>query len=265
MELTPSTQDTPTLWSERRVFVLSGEGIECERESAEFFKWVFSEDNVEIYSLYSLFSDPESFFQKCQSGDWVFFPGGFSFADHFGAGKLLAYRLKEILFFDKMIARSLHGMGVCNGFQVLTEAGIFGEKTHLLANQKPSEKKSFPFTNRWVRFSSPLIEEKGLRWDIPVRHGEGRLQVNAFLHYEDDSFDNGSYEQVAGVYRKIENSTFWGLMPHPEIAAFKMNHPNCLGPERMPRFRHEFLTEEGDGKKLMQEILKVVYEQKGNF
>lgn len=255
----------------QKVYVLTGEGIECEREAAEFFKLIFPVENVQYLSLYSLFHDYEKIYSEFQKGDWIIIPGGFSFADHFGAGRLLSYRLQEIGFFQMIQDKALNCFGVCNGFQVLVASGIFGQHTQLLANKKPDAEKTFHFTDKWIQLSSPLFENlKSV--ELPVRHGEGRLQgereefqslgVTPFLKYNDLSFDNGSYEQWAGIYRQMGQASIWGMMPHPEIAATKVNHPNCAGTERMPRFRKDFLNEVGDGLLLIQEIIKHVNAEK---
>ncbi len=134
-------------------------------------------------------------------------PGGFSYGDHLGAGKLLAvdliHRLGEQL--RAFIAAGRPVIGICNGFQVLVKAGVLpggmvddgrwtvGQASRLpSADQLPSTAPRLPsvtltdnasarFECRWVHLAadpaSPCIFTEGLvrPIEVPVAHGEGRL------------------------------------------------------------------------------------------
>jgi phosphoribosylformylglycinamidine synthase I len=154
----------------------------------------------------------------------VVLPGGFSYGDYLRCGAIAR-------FAPVMEAVRRHAeagglvLGICNGFQVLCEAGL------LPGALRPNASLSFvcrevgllieradtPFTSR---------AEPGQRLTIPVKHGEGcyfadehllaELEQNGqiVLRYEDNP--NGSVAAIAGVTN--DAGTVFGLMPHPEHA-----------------------------------------------
>ena len=195
-------------------------------------------------------------------GDFLFLPGGFSFADHFGSGRLLAYRLQKISLFQQLFERGVHVMGICNGFQVLMQAGVFGEALSLRAN-RDRQGRGVGFTNRWVKLQTtgPLAQAD---YEIVVRHGEGRVQldgefpqhVQCFLKYNDEVFSNGSEQAIAGLWAQHGDSRVWGMMPHPEIARRPINHPDCATVVYPSRNQAQYLENTGQGTKLMQQILQ---------
>jgi len=199
---------------------LFGEGIECEKESRRLF---LASPDFEVFDLSVAELLQKDFNLEVKKNDLFFIPGGFSFADHFGSGRLLSYLLQEKAFFNSVIDGGGHLMGVCNGFQMLCQAGLFGENVELKKNRQGS------FCNRWVQ-----VKWQENEFCFPVRHGEGRLtvegalasHVESFLHYNDPSFDNGSFEQIAGLKAKIKESYLWGMMPHPEIVLRSIDEPN---------------------------------------
>ncbi len=238
-----------------RWHVLVGEGIECEKESARFLRLPnFQNESVEWLRLQDLLSKPAAL-NSIRGGDHVFLPGGFSYADHFGSGRLLAFELKRIGFFEHCEQKGVSVIGVCNGFQILTEAGVFGRGVRLLAN------KGFGFTNRWVRLrgEGPLA---GQEYSLSVRHGEGQLTrldadwedgVTPFLTYIDD-FDNGSVDRVAGLIARRGNAQIVGMMPHPEVSMRLIDSPNALGPEFPAETRTRLMQPEYDGFRLMKAL-----------
>jgi phosphoribosylformylglycinamidine (FGAM) synthase-like amidotransferase family enzyme len=243
-----------------KLAIVIGEGIECEKETAHFFSKLAIPEKIEMLPVKELVSGNFDF-ANYKAGDLVFLPGGFSFADHFGAGKLLAYWLKQAKVFERIEEKGLHVMGVCNGFQMLCAAGIFGEGVSLEPNLK--EGRRLGFVNRWVKVKVGdwLATDCELR--LPVRHGEGRLlvrkfeeNVKPFLSYADPNFENGSHERIAGLMAKRGKSTYWGMMPHPEIALRPLQDPDVAGPEYFPKFRHELAALTGDGVKLIAAIMK---------
>jgi len=237
----------------RRAFVLRGEGIECELESWRALDVL----GFEVFGLdvQSLLKDAPRACQLMRAGDLLWIPGGFSFSDHFGSGRLLAYWLRKTKAWDLWLERSIDVIGVCNGFQVLCHLQAFGD-----CSLEPNLYQK-GFVNRWVHCR--LIEDHDtpntLRWRMPVRHGEGRLVVRGpmkarpFLSYDD--FDNGSWNQVAGLRTEIGASKIIGLMPHPEVALRPIDDPNQAGPEFTEEFRAKVLTPTGDGLGLLKNIL----------
>jgi phosphoribosylformylglycinamidine synthase subunit PurQ / glutaminase len=155
----------------------------------------------------------------------VVLPGGFSYGDYLRAGALA--RFAPVM--EPVRALAADGglvLGICNGFQVLCEAGLLPGA--LRANHSLSfvcrdvpltvERVDTPFTARCTQ---------GQRLSIPVKHGEGcffadskllaELEASGqvVLRYEGES-PNGSVADIAGVVNAEGN--VMGLMPHPEHA-----------------------------------------------
>ena len=170
-------------------------------------------------------------------------PGGFSYGDHLGAGRifatLLVAQLRQQLVEFLEARKPL--LGVCNGFQVLTEAGILPQRT-------PGERELALVANLSARFEDRKVRlvvtgEKcmwtesleGQILEFPSAHGEGRPlahaadDLNSFhvvfrycdadgnptQHYPENP--NGAPEGVAGI--TDETGLVLGLMPHPERAS----------------------------------------------
>ncbi len=251
----------------RRVFILRGEGIECERESFRFFQSNDLYCEPQYLFVQDLLKDPNAVLRTSRPGDIVFFPGGFSFADHFGSGKLLSYKLSEKGLFKNFLTHELHLVGGCNGFQVLAEAGLFGKSVELKHNSK--EGQGFGFTNRWIS-TTGLGPIEGKTFSLPVRHGEGRLSretssweahVRPILRYDDPAFDNGSIDQVAGLWAKHGKSQVVGMMPHPEIALRPLDGPDNIGPETAALLTRNVSTHTGDGLRLMRDLFKEILKE----
>ncbi len=161
--------------------------------------------------------------------------GGFSYGDALGAGRMLALdlthadggRLGERL--RAFVASGRPVVGICNGFQVLTRAGLLpGALGHNSGGR---------FDCRWVTLCaeprSRCIWTAGLHDDVhcPIAHGEGRYvhpdpgalaaAGQVALRYRDNP--NGSVADIAGVCD--ETGVVLGLMPHPENHVVARQHP----------------------------------------
>lgn len=165
--------------------------------------------------------------------DALLIPGGFSYGDYLRGGAIA--RFSPIM--DAVADFAAQGgpiLGICNGFQILTEAGMLPGA--LLRNN------SLKFSCRWVHvrvesdrtpFTAGL--DPGLVLQLPIAHGQGRYYVpedeiaglededQIIFRYSDASGDidpiynpNGSVASIAGVSNKRGNVV--GLMPHPERA-----------------------------------------------
>lgn len=180
-------------------------------------------------------------------------PGGFSYADVLGAGRLMALDLK-IYFNEQLqefIAANKLVVGICNGFQTLVKSGVLPNVEFNQTSATLTFNAKGRFECRWVMLA-PLSQKclwtRGLTDPIycPIAHGEGRfllkdpelltaLRTNdqIALSYADASgkaaqqtypFNpNGSIGDIAGICNPQGNVL--GLMPHPENHIFPHQHP----------------------------------------
>jgi phosphoribosylformylglycinamidine synthase len=155
----------------------------------------------------------------------VVLPGGFSYGDYLRAGAIARFSPAMRAVAD-FAAEGGFVLGICNGFQVLCEAGL------LPGVLRANESLSFVCRDVAVRVERngvPFLAacEAGQLLTIPVKHGEGfyfaddelleRLEANRqiVLRYDGDN-PNGSIDDIAGVTNADGN--VMGLMPHPEHA-----------------------------------------------
>jgi phosphoribosylformylglycinamidine synthase I len=174
-------------------------------------------------------------------------PGGFSYGDALGAGRLFGLDLAG-WFGDQLreaVAREMPIIGICNGFQALVRAGLLpgNDQAAVL-----TENRSKRFECRWVNLdptSQRSVWTAGLSGPIrcPVAHGEGRFVADDLalldaadqiaLRYVDadggraderyPTNPNGSIGDVAGVCDA--SGLVLGLMPHPEDHVFDRQDP----------------------------------------
>ena len=164
--------------------------------------------------------------------DGVILPGGFSFGDYLRAG-IIAAHSPAIDEARVMLKDGRPILGICNGFQILTESQFLPGA--LLRND------SLKFVCKWVQlrlennktaFTGKMAENSIL--NVPVAHGEGRYFTDNLKELEendqivfrysdskgnltDKANPNGSLENIAGVCNLEQNCV--GLMPHPERAS----------------------------------------------
>ncbi len=220
-----------------KVLVLTGDGINCERETARAFELAGAE--AKILHINDLLSAPKTL----HSYQAFALPGGFSFGDDLGSGQVLALKLQSLLGAElkEYVARKNPVIGICNGFQALTKLGLlpepFAPRTMALAKND-----SGSFLDRWVHLTaeekSICIWTKGLSsLTLPIRHGEGKVTLLAGeeeiihrkliangqipLRYTEEV--NGSFGRIAGVCDPL--GLVFGLMPHPEAAISNLQHP----------------------------------------
>lgn len=209
-----------------KALVLAGDGINCEIETAAAAREAgFATQIVHVNDLLAAKGAPLA------EAKLLLLPGGFSFGDELGSGKILALKLKHGLsqVLDRYISTGGAVLGICNGFQVLTRLGVFGVGAVLTQN------KQGHFVDRWVElevtgnslFTDRLKKSGYTRLELPIRHGEGRLIFNGerkaepVLRYVEDV--NGAWERVAGL--SAYNGRVMGLMPHPEAFWTEELHP----------------------------------------
>jgi len=175
-------------------------------------------------------------------------PGGFAYGDHLGAGRVFATMLVAELR-DQLTALLDAGkpvLGICNGFQVLTEAGILPGRSPGCRAIALVENNSARFEDRMIRIAaatgeaSPWLAGLGGRvLRMPSAHAEGRMLAGqrgsedgmrvAFRYCtaeglptdEYPSNPSGSPEGVAGIADRT--GMVLGLMPHPERASLAVH------------------------------------------
>ena len=169
-----------------------------------------------------------------QGADFIVLPGGFSFGDYLRSGAIARFSpiMQEVIQFA---AKGGHVLGICNGFQILTEAGLLPGALLHNKHRKFICRNTFmiPQTSNSL-ITSGIDIQRALK--IPVAHGEGNYFADADVlksikdndqvlfrycdeagNITDEANPNGSIENIAGVCNAGRN--VFGFMPHPERAA----------------------------------------------
>jgi phosphoribosylformylglycinamidine synthase subunit PurQ / glutaminase len=167
--------------------------------------------------------------------DALILPGGFSYGDRLRAG-VIAAKSPIVDAIMKKADEGLPILGICNGFQILVEAGLLPGA--LVKNDK------LKFSCKWLEMevlnvNTPFTNLFRLNDEIkiPIAHGEGRYvidddklnelhQNNQIVFRYKDQNPNGSTEMIAAVCNKRGN--VMGLMPHPERASESILAPNKI-------------------------------------
>ncbi|MFN4954756.1 MAG: phosphoribosylformylglycinamidine synthase subunit PurQ [Aphanizomenon sp.] len=159
--------------------------------------------------------------------DVVIIPGGFSYGDYLRCGAIA--RFSPVM--QQVIDHALKGkfvIGICNGFQVLTEAGLLpgalarNQDLHFICDRSSLkvERNNLPWTHGYT---------EGEVITLPIAHGEGRfysdestlaeIEANGQVLFRYQENPNGSLNDIAGICNLQGNVL--GMMPHPERAADK--------------------------------------------
>jgi phosphoribosylformylglycinamidine synthase len=189
-------------------------GTNCDEDVK---KWVESKSHRASYLWFEDQFNPQDY-------DFVILPGGFSHGDYLRCGALAA-RTPLMKSLREFAAQGKPVLGICNGFQILCEAGLLPGA--LLQNL------SCRFQDEWVELKVNMTESSFLKTSektilLPIAHGEGRYYADArtleglkdneqiWLSYCENP--NGSVLDIAGVCNSQKN--IYGLMPHPERALY---------------------------------------------
>ena len=168
---------------------------------------------------------------KLPKSDLIVLPGGFSYGDYLRSGAIAG----KSLIIDEVIKAANNGcliLGICNGFQILTETGLL--KGTLLRNKKLkfiNKDVHVKVLNNETKFSNKYKKNQILK--INIAHNEGNfftdndhlqdLKENNLIAFkycnekgdiDKQSNPNGSLENIAGIYNSKKN--ILGMMPHPE-------------------------------------------------
>ena len=168
-----------------------------------------------------------------QNCDVIFLPGGFSFGDYLRSGAIAKFSpiMEKVIEFGK---NGGYIIGICNGFQILTESGLLPGALLHNTNNKFICKNVFLKINNTNTLVTNSYEKNVIK--VPIAHGEGRffadentmkdLKQNDQIIFKycdsngevlESSNPNGSLENIAGICNKEKN--IFGMMPHPERAA----------------------------------------------
>jgi phosphoribosylformylglycinamidine synthase subunit PurQ / glutaminase len=251
-----------------RALVLRAPGTNCDEEAA--FAWRLAGAEVESWHLGRLLESPEGL----DAFQILTLPGGFSYGDDLGSGKILAARLSTVLGdpLRRFLDRDGLVLGICNGFQVLVKAGLLPGNRDL-GPATLTHNDCGHFESRWVRMlprpglSPFLLDDQPI--ELPVAHGEGKFVLadpsvlakleaagQVALLYANAQGEptstypanpNGSFGNVAGLCDPT--GRIFGLMPHPERFVDPLHHP---------RWTREGLRTEGDGLRIFRNAVMAV-------
>ncbi|PXW91047.1 phosphoribosylformylglycinamidine synthase subunit I [Streptohalobacillus salinus] len=156
--------------------------------------------------------------------DAILIPGGFSYGDYLRCGAI-ASTSKIVDSLKREAERGTPILGVCNGFQILLEAGLLPGA--LLRNEKLKficHHETLVVKNNQTQFTSDYQMDEEI--SIPVAHGEGnyycddetlaQLKTNQQIVFTYKDNPNGSVADIAGIINEAGNVL--GMMPHPERA-----------------------------------------------
>ncbi|MCH4123066.1 MAG: phosphoribosylformylglycinamidine synthase subunit PurQ [Levilactobacillus sp.] len=156
--------------------------------------------------------------------DAVVLPGGFSYGDYLRSGAIA--RLAPVMTAVKALgAAGKPVLGVCNGFQILTEAGLLpGALRANRSSQFICQASTLRISNPHTRFTTAYAGQATIQ--LPIAHGEGNyycdeatlaeLRQHHQIVFEYVDNPNGSVANIAGIMNRQGNVL--GMMPHPERA-----------------------------------------------
>jgi phosphoribosylformylglycinamidine (FGAM) synthase-like amidotransferase family enzyme len=206
--------------------ILKGDGINCDNETV----WALELAGFRAQAVHvSAFIEDQSLLHGAKL---LALPGGFAFGDEIASGKVLALKLRERMI--ETLYQFIGGkglvIGICNGFQVLTQLGILPRSQPQARRLVTLTKNSHGhFNNRWVDLTVAGPAEKGTaskeqkmtgaffsglkNIELPIRHGEGRLVVGT-----------GVSKEQAGNAR---SSSMGGEQTEPELIDFENEVKSC--------------------------------------
>lgn len=168
-----------------------------------------------------------------QNCDFIVLPGGFSYGDYLRSGAIARFSpiMQEV---TKFANAGGYVWGICNGFQILTEAGLLPGALLRNTNQQFICQNVYITPENTQALPTALLEP-GKAYKIPIAHGEGRFHAdvntlkkledngqimfrycNAQGQVSDQTNCNGSLLNIAGISN--EKGNVFGMMPHPERA-----------------------------------------------
>lgn len=205
--------------------VVTFPGSNCDHDMIDALRHDMGQEVIELWHK-------DKDLSAFNTEDCIVLPGGFSYGDYLRCGAIARFSpmMQSVIDFANKGGRVL---GVCNGFQILCEAGLLPGV--LLLNQR----QQFVCKNVYLKSentATPITRFlAGTPLKIPVAHGEGRYHADEatldslfannqvlfrycdeFGNIHDDHNFNGAARNIAGITNKDKN--VFGMMPHPERA-----------------------------------------------
>ena len=233
--------------SKPKVLILRTAGTNCDYETWYAFEKAGAQ--VDVIHINSLLEN-KNVLNKYQI---LTLPGGFTYGDDISAGKILANQIKHNLHDDikTFIQEKKLILGICNGFQTLTKAGLLPLVNDVNQTVTLTFNDSSKFEDRWVYLKtssnkSPFIKDIDIaKLYLPVAHGEGKFITKdegvlnkiirnkqvVFTYVNDRGEEagypwnpNGSVHNIAALCD--ETGQILGMMPHPERHIESIRHPH---------------------------------------
>lgn len=201
-------------------------GSNCDEDMVYVLKDIMKQNTIKLWHK-------NTDLENCTH---IIIPGGFSYGDYLRSGAIAKF--SPIM--EKVIEHANNGgfvFGVCNGFQILCEAGLLpGALLHNTSRKFICKNVFIKAENNTTTVTSKVPLNKALK--IPIAHGEGKYYADAdtikklnengqiLFRYcdekgnlSDESNPNGATDAIAGVCNSGKN--VFGMMPHPERASDK--------------------------------------------
>ncbi len=201
-------------------------GSNCDEDMVYVLRDIMKQETVKLWHKNT----------DLEGCDFIVLPGGFSYGDYLRSGAIA--RFSPIM--ESVIAHANKGgyvFGVCNGFQILAEAGLVpGALLHNTERKFICKNVYIKSQNTDTLLTHAIPKDKALK--IPIAHGEGNYFADAktlkqlnengqvLFRYCDEQGNttpeanpNGAIENIAGVCNAGKN--VFGMMPHPERASDK--------------------------------------------
>ncbi len=255
------------------VLILRTAGTNCDQETD--FAFQLAGADTALVHVNALRAAPA----RMSEFQILVIPGGFSYGDDLGAGKVLANELLSSLRepLERFLDQGKLLIGICNGFQVLVKTGLLPGLERWRQQATLTFNDSHVFEDRWTYLAAPenvsVLVGDGERLYLPVAHAEGKFVAESeevlrqirdkgqiVYRYTDPEGKpagypwnpNGSVDDIAGICDPT--GRILGLMPHPER--------HCL-PVHDPRWPREGLKEEGEGLRIFRRAVQFVEEKLG--
>jgi len=202
-------------------------GSNCDRDAYRALHHITGYQPVYLWHQDTTLPDPL---------DLIVLPGGFSYGDYLRSGAIAA-RSPIMQAIAQAAARGVVILGICNGFQILTEAGLL---PGALARNDSLSFRAKLQTLEVANNNSPFTRDytQGQSVQFHIAHGDGRYITDAetLKQLEEEeriafrytgNNPNGSLNNIAGIFNKTR--TILGMMPHPERVIDPLLGPHCDG------------------------------------